>query len=169
VSVGKKRRRRVKLGRTRIAGVGTDGNTYGVVTLHTNATAYRRKPCATCPFRRDAVVGRFPAQAYRESAQTAYDGAMPTFACHESGTEAPATCAGFLLVNADHNLGVRIRAAVGDLDLDAITNPDAAPLYGSYREMAIANGVQPDDPTIAQCRANGYDDLPTTPPKGALP
>ncbi|HGO6104929.1 TPA: DUF6283 family protein [Burkholderia cepacia] len=73
-----------------------------------------------------------------------------TFACHESGVRKPAMCAGFLLHGADHNLSVRIKSIQGDRFDDV--EDGGHQLYENYRAMAIANGVSPDDPVLAQCR-----------------
>lgn len=81
---------------------------------------------------------------------------MEVFSCHESGKERPATCAGFLLRNADHNMQVRLAIGRGALDPDKISD-GGLDLHASYRDMAIANGVDPDDPVLSRCRANGYD------------
>lgn len=114
---------------------------------------YRRKPCAECPWRRDTQVGDFPAEAFRISARTAYDCSERVFGCHMSGIQRPQVCAGFLLANADNNIAVRLAQIRGHLDMDDI-HAGGAELYNSYREMAVANGVDPDDPMIAACRAN---------------
>ncbi len=143
-------------------GQGGDGFEYAVSTKTTSGDKYhyRRKPCATCPWRKDAETGRFPAEAFRTSANTAIDGSTHAFACHESGVEKSATCAGFLLANSQHNIGVRLALAKGRLDIDKVGNPEDVPLYESYRSMAIANGVDPDDPAIALCRSNdGINDV----------
>lgn len=113
---------------------------------------YRRQPCAKCPWRVDAV-GEFPAEAFRHSANTAYDMAKKMFSCHESGVEKPATCAGFLLRNSENNLGARLMAARGDLDREQVHDGGHL-LFESYRHMAVANGVAPDDPVLAPCRAD---------------
>lgn len=149
--------RKVKEVRTRVAGEGASGDMFGVTRLETSGKAdkiVRRKPCPTCPWRKDAAIGAFPAEAFRISANTAYDGAMATFSCHESGAKAPATCAGFLLANSANNIGVRIALSMGRLDMEQVGNPDDVPLFESYRAMAIANGVCPDDPRIAACRGD---------------
>ena len=73
---------------TKVAGEGGDGELYGVTTMSSSGgdtMVHRKSPCPTCPWRKDAEVGRFPADAYRHSARTAEDGAFNTFACHESG------------------------------------------------------------------------------------
>jgi hypothetical protein len=151
-----RKKRETKITNTRYAGTSGDGE-YAVVTVSGKASAgeehFQRKPCVSCPWRRDAEVGFFPPDAYRHSADTAYDGAMNTFACHVSGTENPKTCAGFLLANADNNMGARLAQMMGKLDMGKV-RADGVPLYGSYREMAEANGVPPDDPRLAKCRGN---------------
>lgn len=120
-----------------------------VVTVEGGHGSYRRKPCAKCPWRVDAV-GEFPAEAFRHSASTAYDMAQNTFGCHEAGTKKPATCAGFLLRGADHNLAVRLGFMSGRFKGDV--NDGGHALHANYRAMAIANGVAPDDQTLAPCR-----------------
>jgi hypothetical protein len=146
--------RRATQARTRPCGVGADGNEYGVTELRGTGGAYMRRPCATCPWRTDQPTGRFPAQAYRESAHTAYDASFHTFACHTAGAGKPATCAGFLLRNADNNIGVRLAVASGRIDLRQVDD-GGHELYSSYREMAVANGVPADDPVLQPCRADG--------------
>ncbi len=131
---------------TRVRPAGED---HQVVTVEGGAGAHRRKPCAKCPWRVDAT-GEFPAEAFRHSAETAYDMATHTFACHESGAAKPALCAGFLLRGADHNLNVRMAYITGRLTPDF--SDDGHELHENYRAMAIANGVAPDDPVLEKCR-----------------
>lgn len=127
------------------------GPDHQVVTVKSNSSRnYRRKPCSTCPWRVD-TVGEFPAEAFRHSASTAYDMAGNEFACHQSGADKPATCAGYLLRGAKHNLATRIRAMSGKVNLNAVSD-DGLDLFENYREMAEANGVSPDDPVLARCR-----------------
>jgi hypothetical protein len=137
---------------TRVAGIGGDGELYGVTEV-TGAGGYMCRPCPECPWRTDSPLGRFPADAYRESAPTSYDMAERTFGCHMSGADKPATCAGFLLRNADHNLAVRLACLSGTIDL-ADVDEGGIPLYRSYRAMAVANGVPARDPSLAPSRAN---------------
>lgn len=120
-----------------------------VATVQGGNGAYMRHPCAECPWRVDRA-GSFPAEAFRISANTAYDMATRTFGCHMAGREHPATCAGFLLRGADHNLTVRLRWADGTIQPDEISTD--AELHDSYRAMAEANGVAPDDPALRRCR-----------------
>lgn len=134
--------------RTRVA----DEN-HVVHTVEGGRNGYRRKPCGGCPWL-VRNTGTFPTEAFRISADTAADMAMHTFACHESGPEKPAVCAGFLLRNAANNLGVRLAAMKSQIDLSAVEEPKDDALWPSYRDMAIGNGVAPDDPAIARCRAD---------------
>ncbi|MFT0546999.1 DUF6283 family protein [Allopusillimonas ginsengisoli] len=125
------------------------GAEHQVVTVEGGTGAYRREPCPDCPWRVDAT-GAFPAEAFKHSASTAYDMAQHTFACHQSGAKKPAICAGFLLRGADHNLTVRLKRMSGEIRDDVFDGGHE--LHDGYREMAIANGVHPDDPAIAPCR-----------------
>ncbi len=127
------------------------GEDHQVVTVTSDSPhGYRRKPCSTCTWRVDAV-GEFPAEAFRHSASTAYDMADREFACHQSGTGKPATCAGFLLRGAGHNLATRLKVTAGRIELLAVSD-DGLELFESYRAMAEANGVEPGDPALSRCR-----------------
>lgn len=82
--------------------------------------------------------------------------AQTTFACHMAGKDEPLTCAGFLLRGSMHNLLIRLGQMRGAIDFDKIS-AGGAQLYDSYRAMAIANGVEADDPALKPCRSNDYD------------
>lgn len=145
-------KKRAPARRTKVTGSCSAGPDHQVLTLKSkggDGCVYRREPCPQCPWRVDAV-GVFPAAAFRCSADTAYDMADRMFGCHDSGLKHPATCAGFLLRNSANHLGVRL--ALG-LDLAEVSDGGHA-LFASYREMAIANGVSPDDPVLLPCRAD---------------
>jgi len=58
-----------------------------------------------------------------------------------------------LVRNADNNIGSRLAAMRGVIDLAALEDPGDT-LFRSYRHMAIANGVSPNDPILAACRGN---------------
>lgn len=137
----------------RVTNVRPAGPDHQVVTVEgQRSDLYRREPCPDCPWRCDAV-GEFPAEAFKHSASTAYDMAPNTFACHSSGIEKPAVCAGFLLRNSENNLGVRMMQSRGELDLEQV-HDGGHELFPNYRAMAIANGVDEDDPVLAACRAD---------------
>lgn len=134
---------------TKITNVRRAGDEHQVVTVNGGKGSYRREPCPQCPWRVDAT-GVFPAEAFKHSASTAYDMAQNVFGCHDSGANKPATCAGFLLRGADHNLSVRLKRMRGDIKDDVSDGGHL--LHESYREMAIANGVDPEDEVLKQCR-----------------
>jgi hypothetical protein len=110
-----------------------------------------KEPCSECPWRTDVETGRFPPENYRRLASTAYDMAMKIFTCHKSAGDHPVVCAGFLARGADHNLSVRFHKSKGTIDYMNPTD-GGRPLYRGFREMAIANGVDPDDPVLVPCR-----------------
>jgi hypothetical protein len=117
-------------------------------------------PCAgaePCPWRRDAPTGQFPAQAYRDSAATSQPGATRIFGCHSSTLEHPLTCAGWLLRGAQHHNQVQQALADGTLTLPEL--PDSIELYGSYTDMAVANGVDPGDPALLPTEQEEYISL----------
>lgn len=110
--------------------------------------SYRREVCGGCPWRLDQT-GSFPAEAFRISAPTSYDVAFETFACHESELVKPAICAGFLLRNSMNNIGCRLKGIAGGPFCR-----ETVALHASYRAMATANGVAPDDPVLSRCRGD---------------
>ncbi|MFD1043240.1 DUF6283 family protein [Pseudoxanthomonas kaohsiungensis] len=131
------------------------GDQHQVITVHVRGPASRRhtkRPCADCPWRVDAT-GVFPAEAFRHSAETAYDMATHTFACHQAGEQRSAACAGFLLRGADHNMKARMQRMRGHLLQVADGGHE---LHSCYASMAIANGVSPEDPVLAPCRESDY-------------
>lgn len=147
-------RRRV----SKIVGARMAGAAHAVISVEStggSSSPHRREPCEQCPWRHDQV-GKFPTEAFRISADTCRDMAPTVFGCHMSGPDAPATCAGFLLSrSAPHNLGVRLALARGWLALDQLSS--GVPLFDSYPDMAIANGVARDDPALAACRPGPND------------
>lgn len=132
----------------RVTRVRPAGPNHQVVTVEGGRGKHCSRPCADCPWRRDAI-GEFPAAAFIHSAPTAYDMADRTFGCHAAGSASPRPCAGFLLRGADHNLSVRLMAMRGEL---GSVEDGGHELFDSYREMAIANGVAPDHPALEKCR-----------------
>jgi hypothetical protein len=113
--------------------------------------AYAKKPCDECPWRRDVPTGKFKPQRFRDLAETAYDMAGKIFACHKSPEGREFVCAGYLLQASAHNLTLRMARQSFD-----VGNPDKVPLFMTYRRMAIANGVKPNDPALRNCRDDGW-------------
>jgi hypothetical protein len=145
-------KRTTKIGKTTVC-----SKDYGVTKIVSSGGSHhvhRASPCEQCPWRMDVPTGVFPPKAYQASAPTAYDAALSTFACHMSGKDNPATCAGFLMRHGVHNLAVRLSRAEDRIDLDNVSD-GGLPLYPTYREMAIANGVSPMAPCLKPIRGNG--------------
>lgn len=136
--------------KTKVTNIRPAGPFDQVVTVEGGQGSFRKVPCPGCPWVK-ANDGSFPAEAFSHSANTAYDMAEKRFGCHESGTSRPATCAGFLLRGADHNLAVRLDILRGRIDLSKVREGDRE-LHESYAAMAIANGVPLDAPELKACR-----------------
>jgi hypothetical protein len=54
-------------------------------------------------------------------------------------------------LRAHHNLALRLKCSRGIVDPRLVDDGGHA-LHEDYRTMAIANGVEPDDPALAPCR-----------------
>ena len=109
------------------------------------------RPCAECPWRTDVETGVFPVERFRQMAHTAADMDQGLFQCHRTSEGAPLICAGFLERGADHNLTVRLAYMNGRLE--RTDRSGGLPLYRDYREMAVANGVDPRNEELEQCRS----------------
>jgi Family of unknown function (DUF6283) len=109
---------------------------------------YIKTPCAECPWRTDVAPGRFSPDRFRKLAPCAEDLARSVFACHKSPEGGEFACAGFLLQSSMHNMSVRMSRHAFD-----VSSP--YPLFATYREMAIANGVPKTDPALRSCRDDG--------------
>lgn len=124
------------------------GSDHQVVTVQKSAESYMKRPCADCPWRKDSV-GIFPPEAFRISARTSYDMSDHLFGCHNSGTKKPKTCAGFLVSGSRHNLSYRLGLIHGKYRDVSDGGHD---LFESYKSMAIANGVSPEDECLILSR-----------------
>ena len=105
-----------------------------------------RRPCDECPWRKDVSVGHFPPKRYIALADTARDMTTRIFACHKSVEGKDAVCVGYAL-QFHHNLAMRL----AHFDHRSVED-GGYPLYANYREMAIANGVDPRHPALRGCR-----------------
>jgi hypothetical protein len=122
------------------------GEDHAVVLVEGGPGGMMPRPCPECPWRRENA-GSFPAEAFRHSAYTAYDCAEATFGCHMSDPERARTCAGAAL-RTDHSLALRMRWS----EVEQVEDPGEGVLFTDYREMAIANGVDPDEEVLRPCR-----------------
>ena len=106
----------------------------------------RRFPCNECPWKRDSPPGQIPASRYEELRATSDQSgiAAPMFGCHrgEPGTNADLACAGWLAVAGVEHLGIRLAVITGRLEPEDLQPGEGWPdLYGSYQELAAANGA----------------------------
>ncbi len=139
----------------KVIGVTPAGDEHQVVTFTAKErSAFRDTVCPTCPWKK-ANAGRFPPEAFKHSARTAYDMSQHIFSCHSAGLKEPTTCAGFLLRGAEHNMSVRM--AVIRKQLTSKPDEPDEPLFEGYRSMAIGNGVSPDDEALGACRLSSYE------------
>ena len=128
------------------------GKDHQVVSVIADKSAYMKKPCLDCPWKKSAV-GEFPAEAFRVSAHTSYDRSMKKFSCHTAGVKNPKTCAGFLLNGARDNFSVRIGIIDKKINMSFVTS-GGHELFANYKEMAVANGVAEDEKCLELSRTD---------------
>lgn len=97
--------------------------------------------CAECPWRKDVPTGRFPPERYINLADTCSDGdgLKPIFACHKTDDGKEQACVGYLLVEGYSNIVVRLASSRNSFNPEELES--LGPLYDSFEELAIANGV----------------------------
>jgi hypothetical protein len=105
---------------------------------------------ANCPWRLDVAPGEFTVERYIALAPCAYDQSLVIFQCHKSTDEKPVACAGFLSRGANHNLAVRMAYSTGRLTFKDRSGGLA--LHPHFRSLAAANGVEPNDGALRNCR-----------------
>ena len=103
-------------------------------------------PCPTCPWRKSSTVGgadipNFDLDLMRGLSNTVGrgDGFRPIMACHYSACGAETPCIGYVAREGWSNLGVRIMAMRGDVDIAGIVEAcEPLDLWGSFHEMLDA-------------------------------
>ncbi|MFI5865837.1 DUF6283 family protein [Streptomyces sp. NPDC051546] len=117
--------------------------------------AHRKAPCNECPWRKDAPLGRFSLTRFEEMRSTSTQpdvhdhaamvraavGEQELFGCHKGdpATGADLACAGWLAVEGQQNLAVRMDIVFGRLPGDVLSPRDGWPeLYESYDAMVEA-------------------------------
>lgn len=101
------------------------------------------KPCKACPWVRSSKVGgsdipNFSIEQVRDLQKTCgdKDGFRNIMACHDSSADKPFGCAGYMVVEGDKNLNVRIMAIRGEIPLNDIYEKNkGVEFYASFGEM----------------------------------
>lgn len=110
---------------------------------------YAKKPCDECPWRCDVPTRHFPPERFIALAHTAYDLTTMFFACHKSTEESVFVCAGYMIQQSAHNMTLRMSGQ----NFRDVTSQHK--LFETYRDMAVANGVPEDHPSLDYCRDDG--------------
>lgn len=98
------------------------------------------KPCANCPWRRDAPVGHWDAQHFKDISVNCRDDGMALMLCHKSNKVEGSPCVGAILAVGLESIGLRIAVLQGKIDLKNFSTD--TPLYRSFEEMLRANKVR---------------------------
>ena len=101
-----------------------------------------KKPCDNCPWRRDAPVGYWDPEHFRDIWRNCQDDGMSLMLCHKSrlDEDIKVPCAGAILVLGFASIGIRIATMRGTID-PAEYGADGLELYSTFAEMLEANGI----------------------------
>ena len=105
----------------------------------------KRSPCSSCPWRKDAKLGLWHDDHYREMADSCQRDGHSRMGCHKSTLENFTVCAGWVLVLGYNAIGVRLGHMQGKFDPENDFDAGGLGLYESWEEMAKANGVDTPD------------------------
>jgi uncharacterized protein DUF6283 len=77
-------------------------------------------PCPTCPWRVDQKASSIPRYNHQKACGLrntvgAEDAFRPIMACHYSTENEPVACKGYLAMEGERNLAVRVQAAKGEM------------------------------------------------------
>ena len=114
----------------------------------------RRRPCATCPYRRDVPSGIWSPAEYRKLPE--YDGEMArqsckVFLCHQ-GTGP--LCAGWVATHGPENLlAVRIGISIDAVSPEVLGYTTSVPVFTTGAEAAAHGMSNIDDPAPEACAA----------------
>lgn len=106
-----------------------------------------RKPCKTCPWRRDSKPGHWDPEHFREIWVGCQDDGPNLMLCHKAGvptsTSPKIVCQGWVRVLKFDAIGVRIAVMQDLVTEEEMNDVDGPDLFASFREMLDANGVRP--------------------------
>lgn len=115
-----------------------------------------RKPCGSCPYRKDAPLGLWHPENLDRLAESEAEQFGALYGCHATiRAEDPSVCAGWLLVqqaNGTPSLNLRL-AVMSDPKAEACAlevSADGLELYGSVAEMIAANEA------LGRCKCGRY-------------
>lgn len=102
-----------------------------------------KRPCDACPWRKDAVPGRFTEERWAALVATSDTGrgsaglGDPLFACHKTEEGAERACAGWLAQEGGGHIAVRVAVVQGHLPVEALTpGKDWPELHETFAQAA---------------------------------
>ena len=100
------------------------------------------RPCANCPWRKDAPPRYWHADHFRSIWENCQDDGISQMQCHKSTPEKMIPCNGAVRVLGYESIGVRLGVLKGRIDPADVGATDGT-LYESFGAMMAANGVEP--------------------------
>lgn len=106
-----------------------------------------RRPCANCPWRKDAPAQYWDPGHFRSIYRNCQDDGTNRMLCHKAKADAPSlkqpTCQGWVRVMGDRAIGVRIALARGLVTPAETMDTKGLDLFESFEAMLRANNVEP--------------------------
>lgn len=107
-----------------------------------------RKPCANCPWRKDAPRQHWAPDHFESIALNCRDDGMHVMLCHKAkripaGDRSAPVCQGWIRVLGFEAIGVRIAAFTGRITLEEVEDQNPPELFASFEEMLDANDITP--------------------------
>lgn len=132
-------------GRPAIDKLITDGYAKGLKALERKKPKKAELlPCATCPWRKDKGAGTIPRYNHEKACNLQNtvgegDDFRPIMACHHSSEHDNYACNGYLAIEGDSNINVRMEVACGRMHPPALVyeacQAAGIELHASYAEM----------------------------------
>jgi hypothetical protein len=108
-----------------------------------------RRPCANCPWRKDAPREYWDPEHFREIWQGCQDDGLHMMLCHHASQVAePADkpiCQGWVRVMGYEAIGVRIALIRERVSWNEIEDREGPELFATFDDMLVANGIAPPE------------------------
>lgn len=104
-----------------------------------------RRPCANCPWRKDAPRGHWHPDHFTSIWRNCQDDGTHVMACHKtpSGSAEVIPCQGWVRAIGFDSIGLRILVMTGKVSMEEVDDKDGPELFPSFLAMMRANKAKP--------------------------
>ena len=106
-----------------------------------------RRPCNSCPWRKDVPIAYWHPNHFTSIYTQCQDDGMHVMLCHGAnrlpeGERSKLICQGWVRVVGFDSVGVRIACINGNVTLAEVNDTEGPELFDSFESMMEANGVE---------------------------